>query len=151
MKIGELASITGLTIETIRYYERESLLPRHARTEGGYRIFGAEDLERLDFIKRAKRLGFSLAEIRDVLAVRASDQPTCIHVKTLLDKKVEEVDRALRELAEFRKDLAGLRKSSEALEDCRPSGGRICSIVETASVHDRPDILERMRSGGGSG
>lgn len=144
MKIGELAKATGLSAETIRYYERAGLLPRHRRTGGGYRIFGGDDLERIEFVKQAKRLGLSLAEVRDILAVRAADQPTCVHVRTLLEAKVEEVDRARRELAEFEASLRALLECTAELVDCRPEGGRICSIVETASLPDRPQALERI-------
>ena len=75
MKIGEVALATGLGIQTIRFYEDHGLLPAHRRTEGGYRIFADADLERLEFIKKAKRVGLSLAEIKDVLVITDVQYP----------------------------------------------------------------------------
>lgn len=149
MKIGELAEVTGLKIDTIRYYEGAGLLARHQRTESGYRIFTAEDVERIEFIKQAKRLGLSLTEIRDILSIQAVDQPTCVHVRGLLEAKVQEVEQALQELTEFRSYLRRLLERSVDLVDCRPEGGRICSIIEQASVPQRPEVLERLRPAGG--
>ena len=88
MKIGELAKETGLTAKTIRFYEGVQLLDNPGRTESGYRQYGAEDVERLEFIKNAKRLGLSLDEIRDILKIRALSQSSCVHVRALLDQKL---------------------------------------------------------------
>lgn len=145
MKIGELAKAAGLTVQTIRYYESEGVLPPHRRTESGYRIFGPNDLERLEFIKKAQRLGLSLAEIRDILAIQAQQQPTCLHVRSVLEAKVAEADRVLRELAEFRDQLEHLLEQAGTLEDCRPSGGRICGIIEQASLMAQPTLLQMIK------
>ena len=67
MKIGEIAKATGLTTKTIRYYELNRLLEEPDRTDSGYRLYGTKDVERLEFIKKAKRMGLSLEEIRDIL------------------------------------------------------------------------------------
>lgn len=149
MKIGELAEATGLRVDTIRYYEAAGVLPRHRRTEGGYRIFTPDDVGRIEFIKQAKRLGLSLTEIRDILSIQAADQPTCVHVRGVLEAKVQEVEQALRELTEFRSYLRRLLERTVDLVDCRPEGGRICSIIEQASVPERPEVLERLRPAGG--
>lgn len=145
MKIGEIARAAGLKVQTLRYYESEGVLPSHKRTEGGYRIFGGEDLERLEFIKKAKRLGLSLTEIRDIIAIQEQQQPTCGHVRSLLENKVAEVDRVLRELQEFRAELVGLLEQSGGLEDCGPTGGRICGIIEGASFSASASVLERLK------
>ena len=145
MKIGELAKATGLKVQTLRYYETEGVLSTHQRTESGYRIFGPSDLERLEFIKKAKRLGLYLTEIKDILSIQEQQQPTCGHVRSLLEAKVTEVNQALLELQEFRTELVGLLEQSGGLEDCRPSGGRICGIIEGASISAKPVVLDRMR------
>lgn len=147
MKIGELARAAGLTVPTIRYYEAEGLLPSPRRTPSGYRTFGPDALDRLAFIKQAQRLGLSLAEIKDILAIQAQQQPTCGHVRSLLEARVDAADRALRELTEFRDQLARLVAQSGALEDCRPSGGRICGIIEQASFTAQPGLLQRLKPG----
>ena len=145
MKIGEIAKAAGVTVQGIRYYESEGLLPRHGRTEGGYRVFGPGDLERIEFIKKAKFLGLTLGEIRDILHIQAQEQPTCVHVRSLLETKVAEVEHMLQELEDFRSQLVTLLEQSGALEDCRPSGGRICGIIEQASLTARPSALSRLR------
>ncbi len=144
MKIGRVAMATGLKIQTIRFYEDHGLLPQHGRTEGGYRIFTAGDLERLEFIKKAKRVGLSLADIRDVLAITDQGEATCEHVRALLAAKIAEVDRAVLQLGEFRSELANLLDAAGPVQDCRPTGGRICSIIEQAPPLVQPEVLQRM-------
>lgn len=134
MKIGELAKATELTTKTIRFYETEGLLPNPDRTPSGYRMYGLEDAGRLEFIRKAKRLGLSLEEIRSILQLHDRREPTCVHVRSLLDEKLAQVDRVLADLREFRTDMARLRDEAGALEDCRPSGGSICGIVEQSLI-----------------
>lgn len=134
MKIGQLAKSTGLTPKTIRFYESERLLPPPARTYGGYRTYGPEDVERVDFIRKAKRLGLSLDEIRSVLQLHDLRESTCGHVRSLLDAKLVQVEAALSDLRDFHRELSRLRESAGALEDCQPSGGRICGIIEDAGL-----------------
>lgn len=145
MKIGELANATGLKVDTIRYYEAQGLLATHPRTESGYRVFGPQDAERLDFIKKAKRLGLSLAEVRDILAIQSQQRPTCQHVRSLLSAKVVEIDKALRELETLRQSLVSLLERSGGWEDCRPTGGRICSIIEQVPLGAQPAVVQRLR------
>lgn len=145
MKIGQVAQVTGLNIRTIRFYEEHGVLPPHPRTESGYRIFDAGDLERLDFIKKAKRLGLSLLEIKDILAITDQGQATCTHVRQLLTAKVDELNRAMRELAEFRTAMVELLEDAGPLQDCRPTGGRVCGIIEQAPPVIQPAVLQRMR------
>ena len=86
MKIGEIAEVTGLTVKSIRYYELLQLMPEAPRTESGYRLYGQDAVQRLLFIKKAKRLGLSLDEIRDILALHENQQAPCVHVMALLDR-----------------------------------------------------------------
>lgn len=133
MKIGELARATGFKARTVRYYERLGLLPGPARTPSGYRDYGQKDVERLDFIRKAKRLGLSLEEIRSILQVHDHSEPTCGHVRGLLEEKLALVDALLQDLQAFREELSALRERAGGLEDCRPAGGRICSIIESSA------------------
>ena len=94
-KIGQVANATGLSIDTIRFYEKQGLLKRSPRTEGGFRLFGAGDIETLKFVRKAQELGFSLNQIRELLILRADHVPACSHVKELLDQKLTaEIGRA---------------------------------------------------------
>ena len=129
MKIGELAKRTRFSTKAIRYYELLKLLPEPDRTESGYRLYGQKDVERLGFIEKAKHLGFSLEDIRDILILDEQQQRPCVHVLALLDQKLKQVDDVLRDLKAFRKELAGLRKeSAEQIE--RLPADAICGIVE---------------------
>ncbi|MCI0438955.1 MAG: heavy metal-responsive transcriptional regulator [Chloroflexi bacterium] len=130
MKIGELANATGLTAKTIRFYEDEGLLPPAPRTSSGYRIYGDEDVVRLEFVRKAKRLGLTLEDIKSILRLHDSSEPTCAHVRSLLDEKLAEVDRAIADLQRFRAALSDIRDRAGDIVDCRPEGGVICSIIE---------------------
>ncbi len=134
MRIGKLANATGVAPRTIRYYESDGLLPPPQRTRSSYRIYGPADLDRLDFIKKAKRLGLSLREIRSVLQLHDRREPTCEHVRALLDAKLVQVEAAISELRGFRDEVLRLRESAGTLADCQPTGGRICGIIEEAPL-----------------
>ena len=135
MKIGELARITGLTIKSIRYYELLQLLAEAPRTESGYRIYSQDAVQRLRFIKKAKRLGLSLDEIKDILELYENQRAPCVHVLALLDRKIAEVDGIIEELQGFRQDLAVLREESVNQLDNLPEGTEVCSIIERGIHH----------------
>ncbi len=86
MKIGDLARATGLSTKTIRFYEAEGLIPDPPRTNSGYRAYAEPDVARLGFIIKAKRLGLSLDEIKGVLQLHDRSEPTCVHVRSLLEE-----------------------------------------------------------------
>lgn len=130
MRIGQLAQTSGSTTKTIRYYEAAGLLAAPGRTEAGYRVYQAGDIERLLFIRKAQQVGLSLAEIKGILALHDRQEPTCVHVRSLLDAKLAQVETAMRNLQALRKDLLSLRNEAGSVEDCRPEGGVICSSIE---------------------
>lgn len=127
MRIGELAAAVGVPAKTIRYYESIGLLPPPARTPAGYRLYGPADRERLHFIRTARDLGLTLAEIRAVLALRDGGQPPCTHVRELLNRKIAAIDARLRALTAWRRELVRLRDTAVA-----PSapGVHCCPIIE---------------------
>ena len=135
LKIGEIGKQTGLTTKTIRYYELLGLLPKPQRTESGYRVYRQEDVERLEFIKKAKRLGLSLDDARDILALHEQQQAPCVHVLALLDQKLEQVEAIIAELDEFRGEMARLRQESEERLERLPESARICGIIEMGIHH----------------
>ncbi|MBI4310986.1 MAG: heavy metal-responsive transcriptional regulator [Chloroflexi bacterium] len=148
MKIGKLASATGTNPMTIRYYERQGLLPDARRTASGYRDYGQADTHRLEFIHKAKHLGLSLEEIKGILRVHDQREATCGHVCGLLDRKLAQIDALIHDLQAFRKQLAELRKRADPTADCRPSGGRICGIVENSGFGARQEVLTWVRRPG---
>ncbi|MDQ6987798.1 MAG: heavy metal-responsive transcriptional regulator, partial [Mariprofundaceae bacterium] len=91
MKIGELAKMTGVSIDTIRYYEQRGLIPTAVRSTSGYRQYSPEDVRRLKFIVQAKDLGFTLEETGQLLAIRA-DGRACAEVRAVAEAKAEEID-----------------------------------------------------------
>lgn len=104
--IGELAKRAGVAIDTVRYYERGELLPPASRLASGYRRYGETELKRLQFIRRAKALGFSLDDIRTLLAL--SEQADVAQVKHTASVKLAEVDQRIAELQRVRDGLQAL-------------------------------------------
>ncbi|MCH8342342.1 MAG: heavy metal-responsive transcriptional regulator [Chloroflexi bacterium] len=134
MKIGQLAKAIGLSPKTIRFYEAEGLVRDPERTLSGYRSYGPEDVIRLEFIRKFRRLGLSRAEVKSILQLHDRKEPTCVHVRSLLDEKLARVEAALQDLQGFQKELQQLRDGAGTLTDCVPTGGRICGIIEQAAV-----------------
>ena len=124
--IGPLSERSGVHIETIRYYERIDLVPKPPRSDGGHRLYGHEDVQRLAFIRRSRELGFSLDEIRALLAL--ADQGSCAEVHKL----------TLRHIADVRDKIADLKKLERALvtlaKECRAGRRRRCPIIDVLSA-----------------
>lgn len=142
MRIGELAAYFGLNTKTIRYYEEIGLLPKADRSESGYRRYDEQDVERLGFIRRAKTLGLSLDEIRDILSVQAEGEPPCGQVLDLIDRKISTVDQRIAELEAFRAELATLRATwtDEHKRLHAATAACVCPIIEQqAEVEEHPD------------
>jgi Hg(II)-responsive transcriptional regulator len=108
MQIGQLAQEAGIGIDTVRYYERQGLLPPPQRRASGYRQYGAQDVSRLRFIRRAKDLGFTLQEIQDLLALSAAGHSDRAEVRALAQHRLTDIERRLRELEAMRSALANL-------------------------------------------
>ena len=96
LRIGDIARTLGLSVDTLRYYEKIGLLPRVGRNESGIRAYCERDISRLRFIQRAQKMGFSLAEISMLLTMRENPQRAREHVRTLTAAKLEEVDARLK-------------------------------------------------------
>jgi DNA-binding transcriptional MerR regulator len=126
--IGSVAKESGVPIKTIRYYEELGLLKSSGRTEGGFRLFNTDVLERLHFIKRAQSLGLNLAEIKDFLQVYDAGELPCDHIKTKLEDKVKAIDEQIQQLLILRQELTGLLSGWEAKSDT--SQATICPIIE---------------------
>ena len=131
LRIGELARQTGLSIKAIRYYESRGLLEQPPRTEGGYRLYGPEEVARLRFVQRAKLLGLTLEEIRELvgLAVRCNKGEIVPRLEEVLEAKLEETERKMAELTAFRRNLLYYRDRAAALSDGGLSTDRYCEDV----------------------
>ena len=124
LTIGKLAKLAGIEVDTIRYYEKIGLLPEPVRSGSGYRLYSFETISELRFIIRAKRLGFSLKEVRELLELRRSKKSE-IHCDKVLGKarrKLSEIEEKLRELSAMRDELLSLIDECERREreDCCP-------------------------------
>lgn len=108
MTRSEVAEKAGVNPETLRYYEREDLIPKPPRSDGGFRLYDEDYVDRLRFIKRAKDLGFTLAEIKDLLELRVDDEATCRDVQTQAEEKISEVDAKIQDLKRIRAALSNL-------------------------------------------
>ena len=109
MKIGALADRTNCQVETIRFYEREGLLPEPARSEGNYRLYNSKHAERLSFIRRCRTLDMTLDEIRSLLHFKDQPDSNCGEVNALLDKHIVDVANRMSELETLREQLVTLR------------------------------------------
>lgn len=122
MKIGELARSAGTQAETIRYYEREGLLPPAPRTDANYRRYGAAHAERLAFIRACRALDMTLAEVRALLALKDNPGADCGAANALLDAHIGHVDQRIRSLEALQRELATLRARCAAPQDAAHCG-----------------------------
>ena len=129
MNIGQAATASGVSAKMIRYYESIALLPAAARTDSGYRIYGEKELHVLRFIRRARKLGFSLERIADLLSLWRDDGRASGDVKRIALAHVTELDERIRELTEMRDTLAALAGCCHG--DDRPD----CPILQTLATN----------------
>lgn len=126
LTIGELAKQSNVHIETLRYYERRGLIPKPPRTVSNYRMYSSENLRRVKFIKQAQGLGFSLKEIKKLLALRAAPRAKCADVRNYAIHKIEDIQERIHSLTRMRRSLEKL------LREC--SGDQpatACPILES--------------------
>ena len=125
LRIGDLARLTNTKVETIRWYEKQGLIPLPDRTSGNYRAYGDAALARLSFIRRARDLGFSLDQVRALLQLASDKAGDCAEVDVLAQHHINEIDRKIADLTALRGELSGL------LASCK--GGTIgkCRIIDT--------------------
>lgn len=120
MTIGELAQKAGVNVQTVRYYEREGLLPEaHRWPDSGYRDFDDEALQRLRFIRSAKELGFTLREIKELLEMRVLPGESCAEVRLLIRAKLAEVDRRMKDMRRLRRVLVKMDEKCSNRADLR--------------------------------
>ncbi|ODV26537.1 MAG: heavy metal-responsive transcriptional regulator [Rhodanobacter sp. SCN 68-63] len=132
--IGKVAQHAGVGVETVRFYMREGLLPEPPPRGLGFRTYPPETVQRLQFIQRAKQLGFSLKEIRELLELRVSPQMTCADVRGMATAKVADIEDRIRDLQRMRKALRALA------EHCQGSGPiSDCPILDHLAKGDCDD------------
>ncbi len=125
LTIGKLAKATGVGVETLRFYERRGLLPEPPRTRAGYRLYPCDAVQWVRFIRRGKALGFSLAEISELLALRVRPGVTCERVRALAETKRADIELRIHELERMHRALGRLAA------ECAGSGPTAdCPIID---------------------
>jgi len=142
--IGKVSKQTGLNPRTIRYYETLGLLPPPLRSESRYRVYTPQTVELLHFIKKAKILGFTLTEIREIIALRHRGDLPCPHVHALLTERVQTLTRQIRDITLLRDELKGLaRKSANLPRTAQPAS--VCPHIERAQIQVRSILSNRRQ------
>ena len=129
MRIGELSARTAVPTKTIRYYEEIGVLPAAARSPNGYRAYGPDAIERLEFVKDAQATGLTLEEISRVLRLRSRGEPTCAHVRHLLDHHLEQLDARIAALEATRNRLAAIIDRAGTLDPAECNDPNRCQII----------------------
>jgi MerR family mercuric resistance operon transcriptional regulator len=124
LAIGTLAKRTGSRVETIRYYEHVGMLPRPPRSPGGYRLYGIEDLKRLLFIRRARALGFSIAEVRRLLGLADERRRPCAEARVIAAAHLEAVRTKIADLRTMERVLA------DTIVRCEAGIGTHCALID---------------------
>jgi len=140
MKISELANRTGTTTKTLRFYEDAGVLLAPERAANGYRNYGDDTVTRVRFVKAGQAIGLTLAEIRDLLAIRDDGRAPCSAATALLDAQLAEITAQIRDLQTMKRDLTQLRDRARDLDpaDCTPES--VCHVINpgpcTCQEHD---------------
>jgi Cu(I)-responsive transcriptional regulator len=129
VKIGDIARATGTKVETVRYYERIGLMPPPARTDGNYRSYAVAHLQRLNFIRHARGLGFDIAEIRSLLDLADQPERDCAEADRIASGHLDAIEAKIAQLELLRGELARI------VGECR--GGRVagCRVLEVLADH----------------
>jgi MerR family transcriptional regulator, copper efflux regulator len=142
LRTGELARLARVNVETLRFYERQGLLPQPPRRASDYREYPPEAIGLVRFIKRAKLLGFSLREIKELLALRQVPRACCGDVMILAQHKIEEIDAKISDLRAMRSALGGLLKGCSGTAPIAE-----CPIIESLMNEPKSKRKSRLRIG----
>ena len=140
-RIGQLAKLADVTPDTIRYYEKQRMMEHEVRTEGGFRLYTDQDLQRLKFIRYGRQLGFTLDSIRELLSIRIDPaQHTCHESKTIVQKRLNEVEGMIAELQHMQRSLKRLNDACCGTDH----SSAYCSILEAleqgaTNIHAKGD------------
>jgi MerR family copper efflux transcriptional regulator len=130
MRIGQISKQTGVSIDAIRFYERNRLLAAPTRSKGGFRLYSSADLSHLQFIRSLQTLGFSLIEIREFVSLRTNDLRACSTVRKMLDGKLKDIHAKRIALVKLEDELkAALTKCNSQLKRPRGKKNRSCPVL----------------------
>jgi DNA-binding transcriptional MerR regulator len=142
LKIGEVSRRAEVGIETLRYYERLGLLGSPRRTESGYRMYHESIFTRLDFIRKAQAMGFTLDEIGRIIQESEKGESPCADVRRIARRKLEELDQRLKQLRQYRTELA---RTLEEWEQKGSAAGKVCGLIEQSHIIHTPEKAVRTK------
>lgn len=131
LKIGDVSRLSGVGVEALRFYEKSGLLNRPSRNVSGYRVYDREALDRLAFIKRAQALGFSLDEIKQIIAEARHGHSPCEDVREIVRHRLKELDERTREMQRYRKELSAELAEWDRVGERK---GHICGLIEGTNI-----------------
>lgn len=132
LSIGQLASAAGVTVEALRFYEKQGLLAEPQRSDSGYRQYPAEAIKRVRFIQHAKEVGFTLSDIGELLALRQDRHTSCADIKARATGKIEQIERKIEELQRIRD---ALQRMAQKCSGSKASSSE-CPILEELDDHE---------------
>jgi DNA-binding transcriptional MerR regulator len=139
LTVSKLAGQAGVSADAVRYYERIGLLPEPSRTASGYRLFDDEAVDRLRFIKRAQRFGLRLDEVGELLEIGEQGLCPCGHTRTLLERRLAQLDQEMAAMAQLRHDIA------EMIDDLPEPADRGWQCASALQVVDKPEATRDER------
>jgi len=131
LTIGRLSELTGVNIETIRYYERTKVLPAPARTESGRRVYQSADVRTLAFLRRARELGFSLDEIRALLRLGGPEKASCREVRRIAAHHLDDIRAKISDLRKLERLLA------KTVAQCTGTTAPVCPVLDILDIQGR--------------
>lgn len=141
LKIGEVSRLSGIGIETLRFYEKSGLLERPNRTYSGYRLYDESVLQRLAFVKQAQVLGFTLDEIRQLIEHKRAGENPCAEVREIVRNRLRELNERIGRMIQYRDDL------SDALaewDEVGEAGGHVCGLIESSHIEHKAEAKEKL-------
>ena len=131
LKIGEVSRLSGIGVEALRFYEKTGLLDRPGRTYSGYRQYDETVLERLAFVKKAQVLGFTLDEIKQLIAHKRMGENPCKEVREIVKTRLEELDERIKQMLQYREELA---TALSEWEETGEAEGHVCGLIEASHI-----------------
>lgn len=137
--IGEISQQTGVSTQTIRYYERIALLPEPRRAANDYRVYDEADIDRLQFVTRARQLDFSLDDIAEILAFRERNEAPCSVVMEVMAQQIDEIDRRIVDFIRLREELAQLHRIGLTMPEDIEMKRCVCHLIKSGLPDEEID------------
>jgi len=137
LRIGELSAQTGVSAKAIRFYEQVGVLPPANRGSNGYRLYDDSDVERLQFIRRARALDFALDEVIEILAFRDRNMPPCRYVMSVIHDRINVIQERIRNLEQLSDELKALYDAGQRLPEDAQMRTCVCHLIQTNVSHSK--------------